>query len=359
MIQSLSLKKLLEVALEKKASDLHIVPGYYPALRISGELIFLDEFKKLEKDEVESFAFELIGEKRKEKFIEEKQVDFSYDLRENVRFRVNVFFQGETISCSLRLIPNVIPTIDDLNLPHVLYDFICRPQGLVLVTGPSSQGKSTTLASMLNEISTKRSKHIITIEDPIEYLIEKNGSIVNQREIGRDAVSFKMALKASFRQDPDIIMVGEMRDLETIETAITAAETGHLVFATLHTNSAYQTIHRIVDSFPGDQQSQIRAQLSASLISVFSQRLVPKKEGGLIPVCEIMINNSATANLIRENKIHEIPLVIETSSEIGMISQNRYFINLLKKGKITLETALNYSHNPSELKMMVSSQEVN
>ncbi|MFA7385679.1 MAG: PilT/PilU family type 4a pilus ATPase [Candidatus Paceibacterota bacterium] len=354
MEQSSLLKELLEIAIDAGASDLHITPDNYPALRVAGNLIFLKKTRKISEEEASDFAFELMGKERKEAFLRDRQIDFSYDFKKNARFRVNAFFQERTVACTLRLISSKVPTIEQLKLPKILHDFIRHPQGFILVTGPSSQGKSTTLASMLNEISTTRSEHIITIEDPIEYTLEENGSIINQREVGRDAVGFKEALKASFRQDPDVIMIGEMRDNETMATAITAAETGHLVFATLHTNSAFQTIHRIVDSFPSDQQNQIRAQLSGSLIAVISQRLVPCLKGGLIPVCEIMINTPATANLIRENKIHEIPLVIETSMESGMISQNRSLANLIKAKEIDLDVALNYSQNPNELRSMLS-----
>ena len=234
-----------------------------------------------------------------------------------------------------------------------MHEFIRSSQGFVLITGPSSQGKSTTLAALIDEINHTRAVHIITIEDPIEYVFEDDRSIIDQRELNSDTLSFAKALKSTFRQDPDVIMVGEMRDPETIGTAITAAETGHLVLATLHTNSAAQTIHRIVDTFPGSQQSQIRAQLSGSLLGVLSQRLVPRIKGGLIPACEIMLNTPAVANLIRENKIHEIPMVIETSAEIGMISLNRYLANLVRSKEIALEVAQNYSLNPAELRNLV------
>jgi len=234
-----------------------------------------------------------------------------------------------------------------------LHEFIRPSQGFVLITGPSSQGKSTTLAALIDEINHTKAVHIITIEDPIEYVFKDDRSIIDQRELNLDTLSFAKALKSTFRQDPDVIMVGEMRDTETIGTAITAAETGHLVLATLHTNSAAQTIHRIVDTFPGSQQAQIRAQLSGSLLGVLSQRLVPRIKGGLIPACEIMLNTPAVANLIRENKVHEIPMVIETSAEIGMISLNRYLANLVRSKEIALEIAQNYSLNPTELRSLV------
>ncbi|MEF8847013.1 MAG: PilT/PilU family type 4a pilus ATPase, partial [Candidatus Paceibacterota bacterium] len=257
------------------------------------------------------------------------------------------------ISIALRLIPAEVPTVEELNLPNILHEFTRHTQGFVLVTGPSSHGKSTTLAALIDEINHTRADHIITIEDPIEYVFEDDRSIIDQREVGQDALSFSKALRSSFRQDPDVIMVGEMRDPETISTAITAAETGHLVFATLHTNSASQTIHRIVDSFPPEQHNQVRAQLAGSLLGIISQRLVSRIKGGLIPACEILLSNPAVSNLIREDKIHEIPMVIETSGEEGMISMNRSLAKLVREKEISLEDALSHSLRPSELKELV------
>jgi len=253
----------------------------------------------------------------------------------------------------MRLVPAKIKTIDELNLPQTIHQFTVPSQGFVLVTGPSSHGKSTTLAAIVDEINHNRADHIITIEDPIEYIFHDDRAVIDQREVYQDTLSFARALRATFRQDPDVIMVGEMRDPETMAIAITAAETGHLVFATLHTNSASQTIHRIVDSFPPEQQDQVRAQLSGSLLGIISQRLVPRLKGGLIPACEIMLSSPAVANLIRENKIHELPLVIETSGEAGMISLNRSLADLVKRKEISLENAMIYSLNPSELRMLV------
>jgi len=253
----------------------------------------------------------------------------------------------------MRLIPSKIKTIEELSLPLILHQFAASSQGFVLITGPSSHGKSTTLAALIDEINHTRADHVITIEDPIEYIFEDDRSVIDQREVFQDAATFARALRATFRQDPDVIMVGEMRDPETMAIAITAAETGHLVFATLHTNSASQTIHRIVDSFAPEQQGQVRSQLSGSLLGVVSQRLVPRLKGGLIPACEIMLSNPAVANLIRENKIHELPLVIETSGEAGMISLNRSLADLVKRKEISLENAMIYSLNPSELRMLV------
>ncbi|MFA4998891.1 MAG: type IV pilus twitching motility protein PilT [Candidatus Paceibacterota bacterium] len=347
------LKEFLDATVQEQASDLHLSVGHPPVLRIAGRLIPLIKKKKLTSEDLSGLVKVLMSGEQAEKFSTEKDIDFSYNFENRARFRVNLFVQKGNIACALRLVPTKIKTIDELNMPPILHQFSQASQGFVLITGPSSQGKSTTLAGLLEEINHTRADHIITIEDPIEYIFEEDRCLIDQREVYQDTSSFPRALRATFRQDPDVIMVGEMRDPETIATAITAAETGHLVFATLHTNSASQTIHRIVDSFPPEQQNQIRAQLSGSLLGVVSQRLVPRIKGGLIPACEVMINTPAIANLIRENKIHELPLVIETSAEIGMISLNRALANLVKTKEISLENALNYSVNPSELKMII------
>ena len=347
------LKDLLETTIAQRASDLHISVGHPPALRIAGRLITLVRRKKISGEDSEGLAFELMSEDQKENFYKEKEIDFSYDFENKARFRVNVFFQRGNVAAALRLIPDKILTIEELNLPAILHEFIRHSQGFILLTGPSSQGKSTTLAALIDEINHTKAIHIITIEDPIEYLFKDDRSIIDQRELNQDTLSFARALRSTFRQDPDVIMVGEMRDPETISTAITAAETGHLVLATLHTNSAAQSIHRLVDSFPGTEQNQIRAQLSGSLLGIISQRLVPRIGGGLVPACEILINTPAVANLIRGNKVHEIPLIIETSAEIGMVSLDRYLVNLVRKKEIALEVAQNYSLNPSSLRNLM------
>ena len=347
------LEKLLEMTLIEKASDLHISVEQFPTLRVSGRLVPLLKMKKLSSEDSKGLAEALMQKEQLERFLQEKEIDFSYNFQEKARFRVNIFFQRGNISCALRQIPAKVPTIEELNLPSILHEFTKPSQGFVVVTGPSSHGKSTTLAALIDEINHNRACHIITIEDPIEYVFQDDRSIIDQREVYQDTLSFARALKSTFRQDPDVIMVGEMRDPETMATAITAAETGHLVLATLHTNSAAQTIHRIVDSFPPEQQQQIRAQLSGSLLGVISQRLIPRIKGGQIPAVEIMIATPAIANLIRENKIHEIPLVIETSAERGMISLNRSLAGLVKQREISLENALNYSLSPTELKMLI------
>jgi twitching motility protein PilT len=351
----LQLKELLETAIKEGASDLHISASYPPILRVAGRLTPILKLKKLLSIDTWGLAQALITEDQKTRLLKEKEIDFSYNFEDLARFRVNVFFQKGSIGIAFRLISFRIKTIEELNLPVILHKFTKASQGLVLITGPSGQGKSTTLAALIDEISRTRAEHIITIEDPIEYIFSGTSRcIVDQREVYQDTHSFANALKSTFRQDPDIVMVGEMRDSETIATTLTIAETGHLVFSTLHTNSAAQTIHRIVDSFPSDQQNQIRSQLSGSLLGVVSQRLIPRAGGGLIPACEIMFSTPAIANLIRENKIHELPLVIETSAEKGMVSLNQALVNLIKKDEISLENGLNYSLNPSELKMLIN-----
>ena len=347
------LKELLDATVKEQASDLHISVDHPPILRIAGRLIPLLKKKTISSKDASDLAQALMTPEQYERFMVGKEIDFSYSFGEEARFRVNVFFQKGEISIALRLIPAKIRTLEELNLPPVLHEFAKANQGFVLITGPSGHGKSTTLAALINEINRIRTDHIITIEDPIEYVFKDDRSIVDQREVYQDTLSFAKALRSTFRQDPDVIMVGEMRDPETMATAITAAETGHLVFATLHTNSASQTIHRVVDSFPPEQQVQIRAQLSGSLLGVVSQRLIPRIKGDLIPACEVMLSTPAVANLIRENKIHELPLVIETSAEAGMISLNRALADLVKRKEISLENALNYSLSPAELKMLV------
>jgi len=352
-VRTQQLNDFLSITVKERASDLHLSPGHPPVLRIGGTLVPLIKKKVLSPKDTEGLAKALMSAELWQRFLEVKEIDFSYNFAESSRFRVNVFFQKGTISCALRLIPGQIQTIEELNLPPVLHEFTKAEQGFVLITGPSSHGKSTTLAALIDEINHTRADHIITIEDPIEYVFKEDRAIIDQREVYQDTLSFARALRSTFRQDPDVIMVGEMRDPETMQTAITAAETGHLVFATLHTNSAAQTVHRIVDSFPSEQQNQIRAQLSGSLLGIVSQRLIPRIQGGLIPACEIMLSTPAIANLIRENKIHELPLVIETSAEAGMISLNRALALLVKQKEISLESAIKYSLNPLELKMLL------
>ncbi len=349
----LYLRKLLEVVVEKQASDFHITVGKPPMIRLNRELIPLLNESLFTPDDTKELAFALMTMEQREEFLREKQIDFSYNFGEKGRFRVNVFFQRGCISVALRLIPEKIRTLHELNLPSTLYKFCNYSQGFVLITGPSSHGKSTTLAALINEINNTKTKHIITIEDPIEYLFDQNKCIISQRELHKDTLSFEKALKATFREDPDVIMVGEMRDKETIETAITAAETGHLVFATLHTNSAAQTLYRILDSFSGEQQNQVKSQLSRSLIGIVSQRLVPRINGGVVPACEILFNNDAVSNLIRKDKVYEIPLIIDTSYDEEMVSLNRSLAELVRTGVVDIEIAMNYSTNPQELVKLI------
>ncbi len=347
------LEELLRITVNENASDLHISASHPPIIRIHGKLIALSQKPVITSHDAREIAMEMMSRQQKEKLLNNYEVDFSYNYKDVARFRVNVFFQRGEVSCAMRLVPAKILSLEELNMPTSLYDFCEYSQGFLLITGPTGHGKSTTLAALVNKINQEKFKHIITIEDPIEYVFKEERSLIDQREVYQDALSFPRALKSVFRQDPDVIMVGEMRDPITIATAITAAETGHLVFSTLHTNSASQTIHRIIDSFPPEQQGQIRAQLSSALLGVVSQRIIPGIKGGLVPACEIMIASPAVCNLIRENKIHEIDLVIETSSEQGMISLNKSLFNLVKKREISLKNALSYSRNPAELKRMV------
>ena len=347
------LNDLLEIAVKKDASDLHISVGSAPVLRIVGELQEIDGEKTITSQDAEGLAYALMNEKQKINFLRKQSLDLAYNLNGKARFRVNIFFQSQKIGIALRIISSKIKTIEELNLTTVLHKLTEAKQGFVLVTGATSQGKSTTLASMVDEINHMRKEHIITIEHPIEYVFIEDQSLIDQREVEIDTPSFKQALKDALRQDPDVIMVGELRDLETIATAITAAETGHLVLGTLHTNSASQTIHRLIDVFSAHQQSQIRAQLASSLLGIVTQRLVPAINGGIVPVCEVLMANPAVSNLIRENKIHEIPTIIETSSRTGMISLNQALADLVHKKVLDKEVAVEYSLNPDDLRARI------
>jgi len=344
------LEELLYTTIEQNASDLHINVGRKPTLRIDGVLRPLIKKDIVTPQMAENLILALMDEQQKKRFLANKELDFSYTFKDKARFRINSYFSKGYMAASLRFIPTKIKTIEELNLPPVLHEFAQKTQGFFLVVGPAGCGKSTTLAAMIDEINHIRNAHIITIEDPIEYLFTQDKSIIDQREVYFDTKSFYKALKSSFRQDPDILMVGEMRDPETMSAAITAAETGHLVLSTLHTNNAAQTIDRIIDSFPANQQGQIRIQLANTLLGVLSQRLIAKIDGGRIPACELMIANAAIRNLIRENKIHQIDLVIETSTEEGMISLNKSLANLVRQREISLENALLYSLNPKDLR---------
>ncbi|MAF59277.1 MAG: PilT/PilU family type 4a pilus ATPase [Candidatus Pacebacteria bacterium] len=340
--------KFIESLVKEGGSDLHFVSGSNPTIRVSGTLTPLLKEKKLTGDDTLGLISELLTPEQKEYFLKNREIDFSY-AHESARFRGNGYFQQGTAAVALRLVPKEIKTVAELGLPPILENFAQREQGFFLVVGPVGQGKSTTLASLINLINEQRTEHIVTIEDPIEYIFENKRSMIDQREVRIDTRSFQTALKAVFRQDVDVIMIGEMRGPETMAAAVTAAETGHLVFSTLHTNNAAQTIDRIIDAFPANQQDQIRLQLAASLAGIFSQRLVPRVSGGLVPAYELLINNKAVANLIREKRSHEINTVIETGLEDGMIDMNRNLSDLVRRGEITVENAYARSLNSQAL----------
>ena len=344
---------LLISTAQENASDLHLSVGRYPTLRIDGRLVPLVNKEILTPQKTEILIGAFLTEEQKEKFIKNKELDISYEFEKKIRFRVNIFFQRGFMGASFRLIPSKIRTLKELHIPDLVYDFTKPSQGFVLVVGPSGHGKSTTLAALIDRINNQRNAHIVTIEDPIEHVYTQNRCIINQREVGIDTKSFSNALRSVFREDADVILVGEMRDWETMSTAITAAETGHLVFATLHTNSTAQTIDRIIDSFPASQQDQVRSQLAGNLLGILSQRLIPQTDGGRIPAVEIMTSNSAIKNLIRENKSHQLNLVINTSADEGMISLNNSLADLVKDKKITMENAEIYSTSVSDLRMLL------
>jgi twitching motility protein PilT len=346
------LEELILTVIRENGSDLHLGAGRKPAIRVSGELLFLEKHAVFSKEDMLGILKELVDAEKVKKFTEEKELDFSYDFRGEARLRGNVFFQKGLISLALRLVPKVKP-LSELHLPNIIADLARKKQGFFLCVGPVGQGKSTTLSAMINLINEEQARHIVTIEDPIEHVYEPKKSIIDQREVGIDTADFHIALKSAFREDMNVIMIGEMRNPETISAAVTAAETGHLVLSTLHTNNASQTIDRIIDSFPAGQQDQIRVQLASSLLGIFSQRLVPRINGGLIPAYELLLNNNAVANLIREKRTHEIDVVIETGSESGMIDLNRSLMELVRAGEITVESAYQYSLNPKSLERMM------
>lgn len=350
---ALELGELLEIVIKEGASDLHFSVGRNPTLRVSGSLIPLVNKSILTEEDTKGLLYEMLSPVNKKDFEENKEIDFSYSLKDKARFRGNGFFQKGTVSGVMRLIPNTIRTLEELNLPSILETFCQKKQGFFLVVGPVGQGKTTTLASMVEIINKSRGEHIVTIEDPIEYMYEAKHAMIDQREVRIDTKAFHTALMGALRQDVDVILVGEMRDYDTISAAVTAAETGHLVLSTLHTNNAAQTIDRIIDSFPPTQQDQIRVQLAGSLIGIFSQRLIPRVAGGLVPAYELLINNNAVSNLIREKRTHEINTVIETGSENGMIDMNRSIAELVRRGEISIENAYLHSFNPKNLERLI------
>lgn len=344
--------QLLKTAIDAKASDLHITVGVPPVLRIDGVLSSIPNLAPLTPEDTEEFVFSLVEPAHKEILITNREVDLSYSYG-NSRFRVNIYTQRGSLAAALRLIPANPPTIEELNIPTVVKNFCDLSQGLVLVVGPTGHGKSSTIAALLNHINQTSSVHIVTIEDPIEYLFTHQKSLISQREMHRDTHSWEVALRATLREDPDVVLVGEMRDYETISAAITVAETGHLVFATLHTNSASQTVDRIVDVFPEHQQQQIRVQLAATLEGVVSQRLLPAIGGGRVPAVEVLLSNSAVKNVIREGKSHELDNIITTSSELGMVSLDRSLAQLVKNGKVELKNAQIFALRPDDLMRLV------
>lgn len=346
------LDSLIDTVLKEGASDLHLSEKRSPFLRVAGTLIPLHTIPALQKTDMHGILDILMSPENKQRFIESKEIDFSY-AHGDVRFRGNGFFRQGMTAVALRLIPNKIKTLEELHLPNVLEAFTKKNQGFFLVVGPVGHGKSTTLAAMIEMINNDRLEHILTIEDPIEYEYKEKKSIIDQREVRLDTNDFHTALLSAFREDINVVLIGEMRGLDTISAAVTAAETGHLVFSTLHTNNAAQTIDRIIDSFPSDQQQQIRMQLAGSLAGIFSIRLIPRISGGLIPAYELLINNSAVSNLIRERRTHEINTVIETGSQLGMIDLNRSLAELVRAGEISIENAYEYSLNQKVLEKLL------
>ncbi len=339
---------------EERASDVHLTPGYPPAIRVRGKIVGLDEYGPLSAQQTRDTVYSLLNDDQRKRFESHKQLDLAYAVPGVARFRVNCFFQRGAISAAFRRIPHQIPKLDELGLPRVLEDLTRKPRGLVLVTGPTGSGKSTSLAAMLDIINGERDEHILTIEDPIEFLHSHKRCIVNQREIGADAEDFASALKSALREDPDVILVGEMRDLETMSTALTAAETGHLVFATLHTQSTSQTVDRIIDIFPAEQQAQVRMQLSIGLQGIITQQLLPTVDGsGRVVACEVLIPTPAVRNLIREGKTHQIYSAIQTSGSIGMQTMDAHLAQLVRMGRVSRQLAEQRAAVPEELKRLL------
>jgi len=343
----MNLKEIFNYAVANEASDIHLLAGLPPTIRIDGKLINVNK-KAITKNDLEQNVFSMLTNDQRKIFISTKELDFSYEVN-NFRFRVNLHYEKNNVGLAARIIKKQVPTMEEIGMPKIIYDLINLQQVLILVTGPTGCGKSTSLAAMIDSINTNKNCNIITLEDPIEYLFKPKNSIISQRQLGSDMLSFSNGLKHVLRQDPDVIMVGEMRDLETIAITITLAETGHLVLATLHTYSAAQTVDRIIDIFPPYQQGQIRVQLSMTLAGVISQRLLPKNKGGRVAAREVLINNAAVANLIRENKISQIKTVIETSTKDGMISLDQDIKELYKNGLISRDVAQSQMVNPQLL----------
>lgn len=353
MNQGLRIEILLEEVVKKRASDLHIQVGLPPMLRIDGALVPAAGTQPLDEASVEQLVFQILDEDQRQILLKDKEFDFSFAFGNLGRFRVNAFHERGNLAAALRLIPNDIKSATELGMPPIVSSFADFPRGLVLVTGPTGSGKSTTLAALVDKINTEKSHHIITIEDPIEFTHKSKKSVVVQREVHYDTYSFSAALRSSLRQDPDVVLIGEMRDLETISAAITIAETGHLVFATLHTNSAAQSIDRMIDVFPPHQQPQIRAQLSNILMAICSQRLVPAIGGGRVVAAEVLIANPAVRNIIREGKSHQLDAVIQTGADQGMQTMDRTLANLVQSGTITYDNAREYAVDLTEFERLM------
>lgn len=349
----MDIRQLLQLTVDKKASDLHLVVGSPPTIRVDGELMKVSGESVLTPQVTESLIKPVLTEEQFERVLVNKELDLSIGLSVDARFRVNIYYQKGSLSGAFRRIPGKIPTIDELKLPQICHDFGKLRQGFILVTGPTGHGKSTTLASIIGEINKTRATHIVTIEDPIEFVFSSQSSIISQREMQEDTHSWEVALRSVLREDPDVVLVGEMRDYETIAAALTVAETGHLVFATLHTNSASQTIDRIVDVFPEGQQAQVRLQLSNVLEAVFSQRLLPLVGGGRVVAYEVLTATNAVRTAIREGKTHQIDNVIQTSAEFGMVTIEKVLAGYVKQGIVSLETAKSFALRPEELTRLV------
>jgi twitching motility protein PilT len=339
MNKELRIEILLEEVIKRRASDLHIQVSLPPMLRIDGSLVAMMGYNPLDEQAVESLIFAILDEDQKQILLKDKEFDFSFAFGTLGRFRVNAYHERGNLAVALRLIPNDIKSVTELGLPSIVMNFADYPRGLVLITGPTGSGKSTTLAALVDKINSEKAMHIITIEDPIEFTHKSKKSVVVQREVHYDTYSFSAALRSSLRQDPDVVLIGEMRDLETISAAITIAETGHLVFATLHTNSAAQSIDRIIDVFPPHQQPQIRTQLSNILVAICSQRLIPAIGGGRVAAAEVLVTNPAVRNIIREGKAHQLDAVIQTGSDQGMQTMDRTLVSLVQSGTITYDNA--------------------
>ncbi len=351
--QEIRIEVLLEEVIKKRASDLHIQVGLPPMLRIDGSLVPASGARPLDESVVEQLIFQTLDEDQRQILMKDKEFDFSFAFGSLGRFRVNAFHERGNLAAALRLIPNEIKSASELGMPPIISTFADYPRGLVLVTGPTGSGKSTTLAALVDKINSERSQHIITIEDPIEFTHKSKKSVVIQREVHYDTYSFSAALRSSLRQDPDVVLIGEMRDLETISAAITIAETGHLVFATLHTNSAAQSIDRMIDVFPPHQQAQIRAQLSNILMAICSQRLVPAIGGGRVVAAEVLIANPAVRNIIREGKSHQLDAIIQTSAEQGMQTMDRTLVSLVQSGSITYDSAREFAVDLTEFERLM------